>query len=106
MDKPTMNQLLAIQGSFARHALGQDLQKMNGQNPELHGKDTPAPAGTSCFAMIHPVNKRLVRLGPLPEKAIARAAQIVTKHGKRVQVFRLVPFGASVPGAVFRECVT
>lgn len=105
MDKSTMNQLTALQSPFrgSKYARSPDTPKINGQNWELPGEIQHTRAGPACFALIHPVNKRLIRLGTSPEKAIARAAQIVTKHGKRVPVFQLVPFGTSVPGAVFRK---
>lgn len=105
MDKNTLNQLTALQSPFrrSRHARAPDTPKINGQNWELPGEIQHTSAGLACFALIHPVNKRLIRLGTSPEKAISRAAQIVTKHGKRVPVFQLVPFGTSVPGAVFRK---
>lgn len=105
MDKITLNQLTALQSPFrsSRHARAPDTPKINGQNWELPGEIQHTSAGPACFALIHPVNKRLIRLGTSPEKAISRAAQIVTKHGKRVPVFQLVPFGTSVPGAVFRK---
>lgn len=108
MNKSTMNQLSALLGaqrqvSYAQHARAPDTPKINGQNWELPGEIQHTSAGPACFALLHPVNKRLIRLGTSPEKAISRAAQIVTKHGKRVPVFQLVPFGTSVPGAVFRK---